>query len=252
MRERVNILGVKIDKVNVEEASDAIMGFIENGGEAKAVFTPNSEIVMQGYRNEKIRNALNCADLLTADGIGVVYASKILKNPISQRCAGYDTACRLLEKMGKKKKSVYLFGSKPGIAERAAEEMTKKYDGLVISGCDDGYFDEAKEREIIARINEKSPDVLFVCLGAPKQEMWIYEHKKELNCRVCMGLGGSLDVFAGEVERAPEFYQKHGIEWLYRLIKQPKRIIRMTDLPKFAITVMIKGKKYKQEQGIEE
>lgn len=252
MRERVNILGVKIDKVAVEEAADIIMGFIENGEETKAVYTPNSEIVMQGYRNEEIRNALNDAELLTADGIGVVYASKILKNPIPERCAGYDTACCLLEKMGERGRSVYLFGSKPGIADKAAEEMIKKYPGLVVAGCDDGYFDEAKEKEIIARINEKSPDVLFVCLGAPKQEMWIAKHKNELNCRVCMGLGGSLDVFAGEVERAPEFYQKHGIEWLYRLIKQPKRIVRMMDLPKFAVTVMLKGRKYKQEQGIEE
>lgn len=250
MNNKVNVLGVKIDKFTIKDTVDAIMGFIESNGETKTVYTPNSEIVMQGYRNKNICDALNSADILTADGIGVVYASRVLKNPISERCAGYDTACLLLEKMGNAGKSVYLFGSKPGVAEKAADEMRKKYSGLVIAGCDDGYFDEVKEKEIIRRINEKKPDVLFVCLGAPKQEMWIYEHKNELDCRVCMGLGGSLDVFAGEVERAPEFFQKHGIEWLYRLMKEPKRIIRMMDLPKFAITVMLKGKKYKQEQEI--
>ncbi len=247
MKNKVNILGVKIDKVNIDEAADKIMGFINNGGTARAVYTPNSEIVMQGYRSTEICNILNSADLLTADGIGVVYASKILKNPIDERCAGYDVARALLKKMGDAKKSVYLFGSKPGVADGAAENMQKLYPGLVVAGTADGYFDSEKEKKIIEDINEKSPDVLFVCLGAPKQEMWIHEHKDILNCRVCMGLGGSLDVFAGTVERAPEFYQKHGIEWLYRLKKEPKRFIRMLDLPKFGFTVLLKGKKFKQE-----
>lgn len=247
MSQKVNILGVKIDKVNIDEATETIMSFIADGGEAKAVYTPNSEIVMQGYRSEEMRDILNDAALLTADGIGVVYASRILKNPISQRCAGFDVACSLLDKMGKAGKSVYLFGSKPGVAEIAAKNISSRFPGIVISGCADGYFDSEKEKEIIEDINSKSPDVLFVCLGAPKQEQWIHAYKNELNCRVCMGLGGSLDVFAGTVERAPEFYQKHGIEWLYRLIKQPKRFIRMLDLPKFGLTVLFKGKKFKQE-----
>ena len=128
-----------------------------------------------------------------------------------------------------------------------SENIKSKYPGIVIKGIADGYFDSEKEKQIIEDINNAKPDVLFVCLGAPKQEKWIYEHKGELNCKVCMGLGGSLDVFAGTVERAPEFYQKHGIEWLYRLMKQPKRFFRMLDLPKFAVTVILKGKKFKQE-----
>lgn len=247
MRDKVNILGVKIDKVNIDDASDIIMGFVNGDGDVKAVYTPNSEIVMQGYRSKEIRDVLNDAALLTADGIGVVYASRILKDPIAERCAGFDVACSLLDKMGKAGKSVYLFGSKPGVAEIAAENICSRFPGIVISGCADGYFDDEKEKKIIEDINSKSPDVLFVCLGAPKQEQWIHRHKKHLNCKVCMGLGGSLDVFAGTVERAPEFYQKHGIEWLYRLVKQPKRFFRMLDLPKFALTVLFKGKKFKQE-----
>lgn len=247
MIDKVNILGVMVDKVNIEQASDIIMGYIADGGETKSVFTPNSEIIMQGYRSKEICDILNGASLLTADGIGVIYASKIINNPIAERCAGYDVACRLLEKMSAEGKSIYLFGSKPGVAEIAAQNLQKKYNGLVISGCADGYFDAEKEKQIIADINIKAPDVLFVCLGAPKQEKWINEHKKELNCKVCMGLGGSLDVFAGTVERAPDFYQNHGIEWLYRLIKQPKRFFRMLDLPKFGLTVLLKGKKFKQK-----
>lgn len=245
MGDKVNILGVKVDKVNIAEAAERIMSFICEDGSAKAVYTPNSEIIMQGYRNEEIRDILNDAALLTADGIGVVYASRILKDPISERCAGFDVACALLEKMGKAGKSVYLFGSKPGVAQMAAENLKERYPGLVISGCADGYFDSEKEKTIINDINEKCPDVLFVCLGAPKQEKWIYANKNKLNVSVCMGLGGSLDVFAGTVERAPRFYQEHGIEWLYRLIKQPSRFVRMMELPKFAVTVLVKGKKYK-------
>ena len=133
------------------------------------------------------------------------------------------------------------------MAESAGQEMQRRYPGIVIAGCSDGYFDEEKQKQIIADINDKKPDLLFVCLGAPKQEKWLIDHKDELDFGVAMGIGGSLDVFAGTVKRAPEFYQKHGIEWLYRLLKQPSRIGRMMDLPKFGITVILNGKKFPQE-----
>ena len=243
--DKVNILGALVDKVNIEQASDIIMNYIENGENGKYVFTPNSEILMRAYRDKEFCDILNSASLLTADGIGVVYASKILKNPISERCAGFDTACRLLEKMAKKGMSLYLFGSKPGVAELASETILNKYQGIKIVGIADGYFDSEKEKKILADINEKSPDVLFVCLGAPKQERWIFNNAKNLNVRCSLGIGGSLDVFAGTVERAPEFYCKHGIEWLYRLLKQPSRIGRMMELPKFGFTVLLHGKKFK-------
>ena len=244
---KVNILGIKVDKVNIDEATRMIMGYIKSTTSAKVVYTPNSEMVMQGYKSEELKNILNAADLLTADGIGVVYASRILKNPIKSRCAGYDVACSLLREMEKNGNSVYLFGSKPGVGEKAAYNLQLQFPGLIISGYADGYFDKEKEKQIIADINIKKPDVLFVCLGAPKQEKWIYEHKHELSCKVCMGLGGSLDVFAGLVARAPEFYQIRGLEWLYRLVHQPSRFFRMLNLPKFGITVIFKGRNFKQE-----
>jgi len=247
MAEKVNILGVKVDKVNIEQASDIIINHIENGSGAFSVFTPNSEIIMAGYRDSEFRDLLNNSDLLTADGIGVVYASRIVGNPIAERAPGYDIACRTLEKLSEKGGTLYLFGSKPGVAELAGENITKKYPGVRIVGYSDGYFDEKKEKTIIENINRHSPDVLFVCLGAPKQEKWISEHREILNAKVCMGIGGSLDVFAGTVKRAPEFYTKHGIEWLYRLMKQPSRFVRMLDLPRFGFKVLMKGKKFPQE-----
>ena len=152
-----------------------------------------------------------------------------------------------LEKLSKKGGRVYLFGSKPGVAEKAGENITKKYPGIKIAGYSDGYFNEEKEQTIIENINRAKPDLLFVCLGAPKQEKWISAHKSELNAGVCMGIGGSLDVFAGTVKRAPEFFTKHGIEWLYRLMKQPSRFVRMLDLPRFAMKVLLKGRKFSQE-----
>lgn len=246
MADKVNILGVKVDKVNVEQASDIIMEHIRTSDKAMSVFTPNSEIIMMGYRDSEFCELLNSSELLTADGIGVVYASRIVKNPIAERAAGYDIACRTLEKLAKIGGTLYLFGSKPGVAELAGENIEKKYPGVKVVGCSDGYFDDEKEKQIIAKINEANPDVLFVCLGAPKQEKWITAHKSELKAKVCMGIGGSVDVFAGTVKRAPEFYTKHGIEWLYRLVKQPSRFVRMLDLPRFGFKVLLKGKKFPQ------
>lgn len=247
MSNKVNILGVKVDKVNIEQASDRIMEYINSGYKCAKVYTPNSEIIMLGYRDENFKNILNSAELLTADGIGVVYASKIVKNPINERTAGYDVACRVLEKLSNVGGTLYLFGSKPGVAQTAGQNITAKYPGVKIVGFSDGYFDEKKEKTIIENINRCAPDLLFVCLGAPKQEKWIDSHKNELSAKVCMGIGGSLDVFAGNVKRAPKFYTDHGIEWLYRLIKQPSRFVRMLELPKFGFKVLLHGKKFSQE-----
>ena len=246
--DKVNILGVKVSKHSIDSASDLIVEYITAGDRQKCIYTPNSEIIMVGYRDSEFCDVLNRADVLLADGIGVVYASKILKNVIPERAAGYDTACAALAKLAPLGKSVYLFGAKPGVAEAAGEEIVRRYPGIKIAGCADGYFDEEKEKDIIKDINEKKPDLLFVCLGAPKQEKWIDTHKNEMDFGVAMGIGGSLDVFAGTVQRAPEFYQNHGLEWFYRLIKQPGRAIRMLDLPKFGFTVLKNGKKFPQER----
>ncbi len=245
--ERVNILGVNISKHSIDSASDDILERIVRGDRGVCVYTPNSEIIMMAYRDKEFCDVLNSADMLLADGIGVVYASRIVKNPISSRAAGYDTACEILRKLSKHNASVYLFGAAEGVASKAGEEICRRYPGIKIVGTANGYFDEEREKEIIDDINAKNPDVLFVCLGAPKQEKWIFNNKDKLKFGVAMGIGGSLDVFAGTVKRAPEFYQKHGIEWLYRLLKQPKRAVRMLDLPRFGIRVLLNGKKFPQE-----
>ncbi len=245
--EKVNILGVKVDMVTISEAADLIMKFM---GEAKfhSVFTPNSEIIMQAYRNPEFAELLNRSDLLTADGIGVVHASKILKKPIKERAAGFDIAKQVLEKMNYTDHKLFLFGGKPSVAEKAAENLKKEYPELNIAGTRNGYFKEEDEPDIVEEINASGADMLFVCLGAPKQEQWIDRNRNALtSVRVAMGIGGSLDVFAGTVQRAPEIFCKTGMEWFYRLCKEPWRAKRMADLPKFAATVIAKGKNYKQD-----
>ena len=242
MNKKLNILGVGVDTFDMSGATDFLIEALSNDSLTK-VYTPNSEILLHAYKNEDYADVLNRGELITADGIGVVYASRILGYPLPGRVSGFDLANELLKKAAPMKKTVYLFGSKPGVADAASEKIMSLYPGIEVVGVADGYFDSEKEAEIIADINEKSPDILFVCLGFPKQEAWIDAHS-DLNAKIAMGLGGSLDVFAGTVKRAPKFFQKFGIEWLYRLIKQPSRFIRMLALPKFGFTVLFNGKKF--------
>ena len=246
MKDKVNILGVWVDMVNIPRAVDKIMQFFDDDGLHK-VYTPNSEIIMAAYKDDNFRDILNDAELLTADGIGVVYASKILGKPITERAAGYDILCEILERIKGTSRSVFLFGGKPGVAEIAEEKLKERYPGIVIAGTRNGYFKPEEEEDIVSQINSSGAELLLVCLGAPKQELWINKYKDKLNVKVAMGVGGSLDVFAGTALRAPDFYCKHGLEWFYRLMKQPSRAGRMLALPKFGFTVLIKGRKYKQE-----
>ncbi len=245
MHDTIDILGVHIHKCTMAEAEDRVMGFLSED-RPHMVFTPNSEIIMVARKNPVFLDILNRADLLTADGIGVVYASKILKDPLSERVAGFDLATRLLSRAAESGHTVYFFGGKPGVAEQARDKLTEQYPSLQVIGTQNGYFDDKKEADIIADIQAKQPDFLFVCLGAPKQEQWIAQHADTLGARVLIGLGGGLDVWAGVVERAPEWYQRRGLEWLYRLMKQPSRIGRMMALPKFALTVFFRGKRVKK------
>lgn len=246
MKDKVNILGVYVDMVNIPQAADRIIRFFDEDRLHK-VYTPNSEIIMAAYKDESFKNLLNSADLLTADGIGVVYASKILGKPINERAAGFDIACEVLDRINGTSRKLFLFGGKPGVAEQARDNLLKKYPALNIVGCRNGYFKPEEESEIVKEINDSGADLVFVCLGAPKQEQWLDRNSDALKARVAMGIGGSLDVFAGTAERAPKFFCDHGIEWLYRLIKQPSRAGRMLALPKFGLTVLFKGKKYSQD-----
>lgn len=240
MRNRESILGVEFDVVNEEEALQKLIGFLEEGSSLKKVYTPNPEIVMLAQDDPELYRILSEADLVLADGIGIIIASKIKGLKLRNRVTGVDTMDKLLDYCGKKGKSIFIFGSKPGVAELACKNIEKKYKGIKIAGFNHGYIkSEDEENELIDRINMAKPDVLFVCLGAPKQEKWIDKNKDRLNCSLAMGLGGSVDVYAGVVKRAPVAFQKLGLEWFYRLVKEPWRFKRMLVLPKFLVKFII-------------
>ncbi|MBQ8002357.1 MAG: WecB/TagA/CpsF family glycosyltransferase [Clostridia bacterium] len=241
--QKVNILGAKVDKITMSEAKQVALSFFDSDG-GKIIYTPNSEIILYASKNEEFMEKLNSADLMIPDGIGVVYGAKILRNKLPERVAGFDLLKELLPVMASTGYSVYLLGAKPGVAETAAENLKRDYPGLVVAGTHDGYFTD--DGEVIEDINAAKPDLLLVCLGFPKQENWIYDNREKLDVKAMIGAGGCLDVFAGNVERAPEFYCKHGLEWFYRLKKEPWRFMRMTALPVFALKVMFTGWKYKQ------
>ena len=239
---RIDVMGVGFDNVTLAEAVDRGMELLETPG-AHLVATPNPEIVQLARGDEEFVAVLKDAALVIPDGIGVVYAAKILGRPLKGRVPGIEFAGALMERMAKDGRRLFLLGAKPGVAELAAANLQTQYPGLVVCGTHDGYFKE--DGPVVEMIRESGAEVVFVCLGAPKQEKWIAQNGQATGARLLAGLGGSLDVFAGQVKRAPEVFQKLGLEWFYRLCCQPSRIGRMAKLPLFLVSAVgarVKGK----------
>lgn len=234
----IKILGVKIHQVTNETAYNRFLHLMEQP-ELSMIVTPNTEIVMMAQEDAGLKEILQDAELVIPDGIGLVYASKIHQLGLTERVTGIDTMDKMLKYCNNNKKSIYLFGGKPGVAEKASEKMKEAYPNLTIKGIRDGYFKKEEEDKIIDHINEVKPDILFVALGAPKQEKWIYANKKLLNAKVAMGVGGAFDVWSGVAKRAPKIFQDLHLEWFYRLLKEPSRIGRMMSLPQFMIKVLL-------------
>lgn len=214
------------------EALEKCSEFIK-GEKGNLIVTPNPEIVMRAKDDEEFKRIINEAELVIPDGIGIIKAGNILGTPLKERVAGYDLICNLLE-MGKEGDiSFYFWGSKPTFAEKAKQKMEEKYPNIKILGTHTGYFKDEEEASIIEEIRTLKPDVLLVGTGAPKQEKIINKYKNEGFFKIGIGCGGSIDVLAGEVKRAPKLFIKLHLEWFYRLIKQPSRWKRMLVLPKF-------------------
>lgn len=242
---KIDVLGVRFDNVTPEEA-------LERGAQLMAepgfhyVVTPNPEFVLAAEKDPQFRSVLNGADLVIPDGIGVIFSAKLLGTPLKSRVPGIEFSAGMLAHMDKVGGRVFLLGAKPGVAEQAAVNITKAYPNLIICGTHDGYFKE--DEPVVQAVKESNADLLFVCLGAPRQETFMAQHGSELGVKLAMGLGGSLDVYAGVVERAPERWQKLNLEWAYRLIKEPKRIGRMAKLP----LVLVKAAKVRLSGGMKE
>lgn len=237
----VDVVGIPIENVTMDEAVADVSAFLEHK-DKKIIVTPNAEILQLCVEDAEVREIVKSADYIIPDGIGVVRAAKMLGTPLKGKVAGCELGWNILEEMQNKGKRLFLLGAKPGVAEAAAEKMRQSYPNLIVCGVQDGYFKE--DKPVVDAINRVNTDVLFVCLGVPKQEKWMLSHKEELDVSVMMGLGGSLDVFAGNTKRAPKIFIQLGLEWLYRLIKEPWRIKRMMKLPVFFISV----RNYKKAQ----
>lgn len=231
---RIDVLGVSFDNLTMAEAVERAWVLVQSEG-AHYAATPNPEIVEVCRENAAANAAVNGADLVLPDGVGVVKGAAMLGTPLKEKTPGIEFAAHLMEKLAGSDKTLYLLGAKPGVAERAAERLVQQYPGLRIAGTHDGYFQE--DAPVVEDIRRSGADVVFVCLGAPKQELWMAKYASTTGAHLLCGLGGSLDVFAGEVQRAPKFWSEHGLEWFYRLCKEPKRLGRVMKLPLFLMHV---------------
>lgn len=238
---RTQIMEIGFDNITLDEAVSIAMQYIERGERCRVV-TPNPEIARMCRNDSSLCEIVNQSQLVLPDGIGIVYASRILGCPLKGRVPGFEFAEKLLDCMQNTGKSVFFFGAKPGVADKAAQKMKEKYPGLLVAGTLNGYYTD--ESKVVRAINEAHPDVLFVCLGAPKQEQFMAMRGEVLDVTLMAGLGGTLDGLAGEVKRAPDFFIKLNLEWLYRLLCQPKRIGRVIKLPLYLLSAFAaRGKK---------
>lgn len=232
-----DILSIPFHQLTEDEALRTLLRYMQDGG-GHTVVTPNPEAVMQARRSPVFRDALLDADLRLADGVGILIASRILGGTqIPCRVRGVDLSYTLLEAAGKMGRSVYFLGGAPGVAEEAAQNMRQRFPGLRVAGCRDGYFNEADEILIQNEIQSCKPDILLLGMGMPRQELWAQRHKHLAPVTLCVG--GTLDIMSGRVTLTPAWLRKLGLEWLHRLLREPRRFWRMLDLPRFMVAVFV-------------
>lgn len=246
MRDTIRILGVPIDRVTRDEAGEITKRLVEQSNKTcKMIFAPNVEFIMMAQKDKEFYNILKESSLSTPDSIGVMIGAKLQNKEFKERIPGQSYFRKVIELSNEYGYSIYLLGGEPGIPEKTKENLEKLFPNVNIVGVHDGYFDENVEKEVIKEINDLQPNVLFVALGAPKQEKWIYNHRNELKVDVAAGQGGTYDYEAGKIKRAPIWIQKIGMEWFYRLCKEPKRIKRQIVLPIYLLKVLFARDKTK-------
>lgn len=257
---KIELRGVPLDVLTREETVRRMEQLLETDG-CSVVVTPNCEILYAAEKNAELKSALQRADLAVPDGIGVVKAASMAGTPLKERLAGIDVCTDTLKICAEKGIPVFFLGGKPGVAERAAKNMEQQIPGLKVAGTADGYFGPEEEDHLVRRIAESGAGFAVVGLGSPKQEFFMHRYAAQLGAetntqdsaaasgqdsaaapgqagvKACMGVGGSLDVWAGEVKRAPEKFTRAGLEWLYRLVQQPSRIKRIVKIPAYLFLV---------------
>lgn len=237
MNERVKILGVNVDSVTMAQAVERVEKLIASQKNS-IVATANAEMLLRATNDDELKNILNAAELVVPDGAGTVWAARHLGYEMPERVAGFDLVQELMKISPSKGYKFFLFGAAPTIADKAKLKAEELYPNIKIVGTRNGYFTAADESEIIAQIKNSKPDILLAALGVPKQEKWLAAHKDELNVPVSIGVGGTFDVMAGVVKRAPKWMQRAKLEWLFRAMLQPSRAGRLIALPKFVFKVV--------------
>ena len=233
------MLDVPVDVVDMASALafvDACVGSEETGGYIVAV---NPEKMFALKRNPELKAFCEGASLLIPDGIGVVTAGHLLYGAKMRRVAGADLMQEICARSAERGHRIYMYGGKEDVSAAAVGELRRRYPGIHIVGRANGYVQSADVSELIKDINDSGADIVFVALGSPRQEMWIRDHKAELNVKLCQGIGGTLDTIVGTVKRAPALFRQMGLEWLYRLLKEPSRARRQMVLPLFALQVLL-------------
>ncbi|MEH7075085.1 WecB/TagA/CpsF family glycosyltransferase [Neobacillus drentensis] len=231
----VTVLDIDFVNKHFDHVIDDLLERISNQ-QKSFIVTANPEIVMYAHENQDYKKIIQSADMVVPDGYGIILASKILSTPILERVAGYDVMVRLLERGNEKQLKIYLLGGREETNQKAVANIRRNYPHLQIVGSHHGFFDWEKST-VTADIKASCPDMVFVALGFPKQEQWIAQQYDEFSKGLFMGVGGSIDVLAGEVQRAPQIWQKMNLEWFYRLISQPTRWRRMLAIPRFLIEI---------------
>lgn len=238
-QKRIDVLGVPVDAVNMQEALVAVEAML-GGGRAETVIAVNPEKIIKAQTDPALLGRLRSAGLLIPDGIGVIAAARILGLGRMERVPGSELMPAICEMAALKGYKVFLFGASPETNVRAVEVLRERYPGIQIAGHQDGYVKDQDMPQLVERINASQTEILFIALGSPKQELWMEKYSPLLKVKVCQGVGGTFDVIAGHVKRAPLVFRKTHLEWFYRLASQPKRILRQTALPKFVFQVLRK------------
>ena len=235
---RIEVLGVPVDGITNQQWIELIGSWIREATATRHICTVNPEFIMIARRDPIFFQILERADLCVPDGVGLLWASRLLGSPIPERVTGSDGVPLIARHAAEKGWRIFFLGASEGVAARAAEILRQQFSALQVAGCYAGSPSEAEEDAIVAMVNDSAADILFVAYGAPRQDKWIARNLPRLEVKVAMGIGGSLDFIAGIVPRAPRWMRHYGIEWLYRLVRQPWRLRRMTRLPRFVFAVM--------------
>lgn len=236
---RIDIIGVPVDCLTMEQALEWVDAMAGWGG-PRMVIAVNPEKVMRARKDPALLGVIQRAGLLIPDGIGIVFAARLLRLGVMERVPGSELMPAICERAARDGHKIFLFGATPEVNQRAATVLRDRFPGIRIVGTRHGYVTERGMAAVLQQINDSQADVLFVALGSPAQELWMDRYLPRLRVKICQGVGGTFDVLSGKVKRAPPLFRTMHLEWFYRLVLNPARLLRQSALPLFALQVLRK------------